>query len=306
MARCGCGTASSSGTCNCALSAGTNVSVTGGGTFASPWIVNAITNCAEVRACLSAGPGITYTPATGVIRVCVSPNAGNSLTQDANGCLFVSPGNNSVTTGCGINGDGTAGSPLTAAVSTWGNACADTNGMRVYCASDGLLRTEPASTTQVAHAAGGATQNIPDPGPTCGTFSVISQRLNALTFTNPSACRDMAVSLEFGGRLRADMNQDLWDAATAGVATGVNVLGEYRINGGPWINWRNATWNGDPSQNLISAVGGDHDFLPAQVTVAPGAAIVIDTRISVTCANVNRAIRYLINEPSINASGVTT
>jgi hypothetical protein len=107
MARCGCG-----GACSCALTAGDNVTVGGSGTPQNPWVVNAVTNCPEVRGCLTAGNGTTYDPTDGSFDVCVSPNAGNSLTRDANGCLFVSPGNNAVMTGCGLDGVGTAADPL--------------------------------------------------------------------------------------------------------------------------------------------------------------------------------------------------
>ncbi|WP_406425842.1 hypothetical protein [Streptomyces sp. NBC_01589] len=49
-----------------------------------------------------------------------------------------------VTTGCGLGGDGSAGDPLTVATGTWPYACsADTSGGVVVCGSDGVLRGEP-------------------------------------------------------------------------------------------------------------------------------------------------------------------
>ncbi|MEU9576329.1 hypothetical protein [Streptomyces chilikensis] len=50
------------------VTAGTNVTVTGTGTTADPYVVAADpVTCDDVRPCLSAGPGVTYDPATGVI-----------------------------------------------------------------------------------------------------------------------------------------------------------------------------------------------------------------------------------------------
>ncbi|MFC8466016.1 hypothetical protein [Streptomyces sp. NPDC057250] len=62
------------------MQGGTNVNVTGTGSSANPYVVNADidTNCPEVRACLSAGTGITYDQGTGII----SANSGQVTVQD--------------------------------------------------------------------------------------------------------------------------------------------------------------------------------------------------------------------------------
>ncbi|MGX1301319.1 3D (Asp-Asp-Asp) domain-containing protein [Streptomyces albogriseolus] len=50
------------------VEAGTNVTVSGTGTAADPYVVNADpVTCDDVRPCLAAGPGVDYDPATGVI-----------------------------------------------------------------------------------------------------------------------------------------------------------------------------------------------------------------------------------------------
>jgi hypothetical protein len=66
IARCGCG---STAVCTCLVTGGTNVTVTGNGSTGSPYVVNAnlVIDCDDVRPCLSAGPGIIYNAATGVI-----------------------------------------------------------------------------------------------------------------------------------------------------------------------------------------------------------------------------------------------
>ncbi|AMD42772.1 hypothetical protein SEA_XKCD426_31 [Streptomyces phage Xkcd426] len=87
MARCNCAGLGGTG-CACALQAGDNVTVTGTGQGADPWVVTAVTDPAEVRAQLSGTSGVTYNPATGAISADVSSTAGNQLTVDANG-LFV-------------------------------------------------------------------------------------------------------------------------------------------------------------------------------------------------------------------------
>lgn len=139
MARCGCG-----GECACNLVAGDNIQVSGSGTSAVPWVVTALTDCTEVRQCLSEGDGIDYNAATGEISVCVSPDAGNNITQDANGCLFVAGAPGTVQSGCGITGDGSPGDPLTVETAPWPFGCApETNGSVVTCDANGLLKGEP-------------------------------------------------------------------------------------------------------------------------------------------------------------------
>lgn len=143
MARCGCG-----GACACSLVTGPGVVVTGSGTPANPWVPSAaIADCDDVRACITANEGAAFDQPTGVISVCVSPNVGNGLTRDANGCLFVAAGASTVTTGCGLTGTGAPASPVRANTSTWPYACDPvTQGGIVSCdAGTGLLVTEPRS-----------------------------------------------------------------------------------------------------------------------------------------------------------------
>ncbi|WP_327123601.1 hypothetical protein [Streptomyces sp. NBC_01727] len=102
-------------------------------------------SCDDVRPCISAGPGAAYDPATGVISAHLSTDAGNTLVVGGDDGLFVpAAADATVTTGCGLGGDGSAGDPLAVATGAWPYACsADTSGGVVVCGSDGVLRGEP-------------------------------------------------------------------------------------------------------------------------------------------------------------------
>lgn len=181
MARCGCGSV-----CGCALTAGDNVTIGGTGTPANPWVVNAVTNCTTVRACLTAGCGVSYNSATGAISASISPNAGNSLQCLPNG-LFVQTGAATVTAGCGITGTGAPGSPLTADTGAWPYTCdIATQGGVVACdPATGQLYSEPRSHSQMSTINEvQAYPNVAVPAGAPAAFRTISGN-----FTNPDPCR---------------------------------------------------------------------------------------------------------------------
>ncbi|MFD3848203.1 hypothetical protein ACFWVB_20220 [Streptomyces microflavus] len=186
----------------------------------------------------------------------------------------------------------------------WPHACDPTEGGGVYCDAGAGLRTDPPHTALGGGGAGAGTQTILWPGGACGVLTQISQRLAAASFTNPSPCRAMVVSMQINGRLRADADGGQFENPVP-VSSGVNVLGEYRINGGAWIAYRNATWDSDATADSVSTVGGDHITPPLTLTIPPGGNVVIDTRIRVTCANTNSVVRFVVNEPQISLMGVT-
>lgn len=185
MARCQCG--SGGGTdCSCVVQGGTNVTVVGTGSAANPYVVSTAINCADVRPCLSGINGVNYNPATGVISADISTTPGNNLILDGDG-LFVPTGAATVTTGCGILGNGSAGNPVRASTGTWPFACdIDTQGSPIYCrASDGRLVTDPPVKGAVFSQFVGQTYaDLPVPAAAATTVFGTN-----LTLSNPDACR---------------------------------------------------------------------------------------------------------------------
>ncbi|ALO79389.2 hypothetical protein [Streptomyces phage phiSAJS1] len=224
MARCGCG-----GACQCALTAGDNVTVTGSGSANNPWVINAHADCADVRACLSNGCGITYNATSGAISVDISEDANNALQCRANG-LYVGAGAATVTAGCGLTGNGSVGSPIRANTQTWPFACdLEDNGRGVYCGSDGLLYTDPDrlidfftdSVNEIVPGANGIA--VPT-----ATDTVV--RTMQLSVTNPDPCRDawiqlwqdvdMDIDLPPGGQAMYGIDgDDLWQFENPGDTT---------------------------------------------------------------------------------------
>lgn len=224
MARCGCG-----GACSCALTAGDNITVSGSGTAANPWVVSATTDCTEVRACFTSGNGTTYDPTDGSFDVCISPVTPNALTRDANGCLRVVPGASTVTAGCGILGTGTPADPIRASTGTWPYACdLEDNGSGVYCGADGRLYTDPQLKTDMFT----DSENValPGNGIAVPAGSDVTVRTASITVTNPDPCRparvamwqdvDMDIDLPVGAQAAYGIDgDDMWQFENQGNAT---------------------------------------------------------------------------------------
>ncbi|MET8609820.1 hypothetical protein [Streptomyces misionensis] len=69
--------------------------------------------CADVRGCFSATGPATYDPATGTFGAKISADAGNQTTIGADGGIYT-PAPAPAEVGCGLVGDGSAASPITA------------------------------------------------------------------------------------------------------------------------------------------------------------------------------------------------
>ncbi|MFI9591210.1 hypothetical protein [Nonomuraea sp. NPDC052265] len=105
--------------------AGSNITVDGNGGSATPYVISATgaaVDCDDVRPCLSAGPGATYDPVTGVIAAEISTDAGNQVTIGGDGGLYAPPGGggstalavtDTQTVDLTLAGDGSAGNPYT-------------------------------------------------------------------------------------------------------------------------------------------------------------------------------------------------
>lgn len=118
LARCGCGPAR----CTCIVTAGPGVTVDGTGSTSAPYVISAEASevtCDQVRPCLSAGPGATYNPATGVIGAAISTDPGNQVTIGTDDGLYVPPGGGSTelqvtdtpSVDLSLTGDGQPGTP---------------------------------------------------------------------------------------------------------------------------------------------------------------------------------------------------
>lgn len=209
--------------CACQVVAGPGITVSGNGSSGTPYVISGsggsgVVTCDQVRPCISAGPGATYDPATGVVAADVSGDAGNTLVVGADGGLYA-PGADcadvraclsagtgltyDVTTGqfaavpapaptvaCGLTGDGTSGAPLAAAVSAWPYPCdADTLAGRVYCDSTGTLRAEPRGRTSYASAG----ENVDYPATAVPTVASQVIATHTLDVVNPDPCRSAFV-----------------------------------------------------------------------------------------------------------------
>lgn len=90
-------------------------------------------------------------------------------------------------TGCGLTGDGSTGTPLSAAVGTWPYACdVDDQGGGVYCDSSGVLRTDPPVRQDNFS---NAINQVQSPALAVPTVAERTIRQLTLTVTNPDPCR---------------------------------------------------------------------------------------------------------------------
>ncbi|MFF5968292.1 hypothetical protein ACFY64_32120 [Streptomyces collinus] len=173
------------------MQAGENMTVSGSGSTANPYVLSAVVPCEDVRACLSAGPGVNFDQGTGVISADVSGQAGNNLVAGPDG-LFVPTAGGAVLAGCGLTGDGTGSAPLEVATGTWPYACSpDTAGGVIVCGADGVLRGEPRGQInfmQHTETRAYADLAVPSDATVVDTFQ--------LNISNPDQCRAAMVLVE--------------------------------------------------------------------------------------------------------------
>ncbi|WP_327385084.1 hypothetical protein [Streptomyces sp. NBC_01207] len=156
--------------------------MTGTGSIANPFVIAAAVECDTIRACISAGPGITYNEATGVISATavVDPN---------------------VVTGCGLEGSGSAGDPLLVTSGAWPYPCDVSSGSFLYCDADGVLRSTPPHTaTQNVQQTQTAYPDIPVPLPDDTQIEI-----QMLAVVNPDPCREAFVIVEQEMEISMDM-----------------------------------------------------------------------------------------------------
>lgn len=174
------------------------------------FVPTAAVSCATVRACLSEGDGIDYDPVTGVIAARPSTDAGNTLAIGGDGGLFVP--DPTVDVACGLNGDGSSGSPLAVDVVAWPFPCSvDTNGGDLYCDTNGRLRTFPRPTVRAEQTS--TDQNYP--ATAVPTVTDVSVEIRNFPITNTDTCRSAFVIFE------AELDVDLTLPANAAAMYGI-------------------------------------------------------------------------------------
>ncbi|MFF3367069.1 hypothetical protein [Streptomyces misionensis] len=189
--------------------------MSGSGSPANPFVISAEVPCEAVRSCLSAGPGVSYDPATGIIGANVSGQAGNNLTELPDGSLFVPTGAATVSTGCGLSGNGSGSTPLQVATGSWPYPCSvDSAGGVVACDSSGALRSEPRGKATMTNYFENRTYNNV-PVPTTGLTTVDTY---SVTVTNPDACHAALVL--------AEQEVDIWLVLPAGGAAATGFDGD--------------------------------------------------------------------------------
>ncbi|WP_328638349.1 hypothetical protein [Streptomyces canus] len=172
-------------------------------------MISAEIPCSDVRACLSAGPGINLDQATGQISAHLSGQAGNNVSVGPDGGLLVPTAGGQVLTGCGLSGNGSASAPVKANTQAWPYACnVDTFGGGVYCDSQGRLRSEPRGMISFTNYGESRDYNdIPVPAAQNTVIDSFS-----VTITNPDTCRPAKVFTE--------REIDVWMVLPAGAGGG--------------------------------------------------------------------------------------
>ncbi|MDH6489684.1 hypothetical protein [Streptomyces sp. SAI-127] len=245
MARCGC----AGGACNCTVEAGTNVVVSGSGSAANPYVISSDVPCADVRACLSAGPGINLDQGTGQISADLSGQAGNNIVIGADGGLLVPTAGGQVLTGCGLSGNGSGASPVKANTQAWPYACnVDTFGGVVACDSQGRLRSEPRG--KVSFTSYSESRDYNDIAVPAAQNTVLDNF--AVTITNPDTCRPAVVYTE----REVDVYLVLPAGAGAGTGHGSDEMYYTRNTG---------------TSTIVGAHSQSTKFVPESFTLGPGA-----------------------------------
>jgi len=189
MARCGCG----GGQCNCSVTAGTNITVGGSGSSADPFVISSSVACSQVRGCISGANGVHYDAGSGVISADLSTDPGNNLVLGTDTGLYVPAGGATIITDpCGLDGDGSAGDPLTLKTTAWPYPCpVDANGGVISCDTTGVLRGEPRGKAQIfSQFFNQAFPNVPVPAAPNTLVTTFTGN-----FTNPDPCRPAAILL---------------------------------------------------------------------------------------------------------------
>lgn len=205
--------------------AGNQLSCAGNGLFVpEPTIDIADTSCINLSGAGSAASPLSAAPI-------INPVAGNRISCAGAG-LTVLPGG--VVTGCGLDGDGSTGTPLVVDTQVWPYPCDVTaNAGGVYCDANGALRSEPRG--QIA-LLGDFGNRVVSPAVAVPAGSQVVVETHSITIVNPDPCRpavalvtayiDVDFTLPANSSATAGWNNDdqvHWENRGSTTAAGVHI-----------------------------------------------------------------------------------
>lgn len=282
------------------IDAGTNVTVTGTGTTADPYVINAAGGAEATTVSDTSSLNLTLAGVNISGDVIISPNAGNTLTNPGNGLYapLTLVANGDVTA---VTGTGTAGDPFHVNVNSgcglrevagvleantedsanWPYACTIDGGSPIFCGPDGQLYGTPDTTAMFDEittivAAGTTTVNdfMTLHGTTVGGAPGVLPVGPTWTITNPSTCRSMLVSV-FSAVAHGDMR--ITGGLTWNIGSSIRVISS--TGGGPAPI--NGVGGGHQQWSMTSSPGGTWGFdvqgvgSEYNVVLPPGASMTI-------------------------------
>lgn len=207
----------------------------------------ATVDCSDVRPCLSGGDGIAYDPVTGVIRTRLSTDPGNNAVFGGDGGVYVPAGGATVITGCGLDGDGSAGDPLLIPTATWDYPCTiDDHAGRVFCDTTGALRSEPRPVATFVQQSQDTT--YPDTLVPAGIDVLVENRV--FVINNPDPCREAFVVVE------AELDVDLTLPVNAAAAYAISTDDMVRYQNRGTATQNDVHWQGTKVYNRTIPPGG--------------------------------------------------
>lgn len=212
MARCGCADSA----CNCVITAGPGITVTGNGTPGSNYVVSAadqgvlqVVDSSSIDFTLT-GEGEVGDPYELTAAAKISPIDGNLLNVDASGlyvdCADIAacvPPAGNIELGCGLEGIGSEASPLAVkGLVPWDFACAESEAQQLYCLADGSIAAPPPNrciSSQIGLGAVVGMAGFCTLVPATAVRTRLSSQPGRTTFTNTDPCRSMILEIKASG-----------------------------------------------------------------------------------------------------------
>jgi hypothetical protein len=199
------------------VQAGANVTVTGDGSTANPYIINATLGVLTVQDTSSidhtlTGAGTPASPYLLSSDVKISAEDGNVISLNPDGLSLTCddiaacavPAN--ITSGCGLDGTGAPADPLLVkGLIAWPFACPESNAGDLYCGADGSILAAPpqiCNTGQIALGTETGMAGFCGLVPNTGVRTRLSTQPVRGTFANPDPCRPMTLRISAAGIIK--------------------------------------------------------------------------------------------------------